>query len=66
MKRYQSFEEIDRDLKRLSLEKQIALEELKMVKNDFQEILKPMSLVSNALSAFGKFGTFMFIKKMFK
>ena len=36
MKTYHSFEQIEGDLKRLSLERQIALEELKIVKNDFE------------------------------
>lgn len=66
MKSYQSFDEINRDLRRLSLERQIALEELKMVKNDFEESLKPLSVVRNVLAVFSKFGTLMFIKKFFK
>ena len=66
MKAYQSFEEINRDLRQLSLERQIALEELKMVKYDFEESLKPLSIVKTVLSAFGKFGTLMLIKKIFK
>jgi hypothetical protein len=66
MKAYKSFEEINRDLRQLSLERQIALEELKMVKNDFEESLRPLTLVRNALAVFGKFGTLMFIKKIFK
>jgi hypothetical protein len=66
MKTYRSFEEIEIDLRQLSLEKQIALEELKMVKSDFEESLKPMNVISNVLSVLGKFGTLMFIKKIFK
>ncbi|WP_166385822.1 MULTISPECIES: DUF6327 family protein [unclassified Polaribacter] len=66
MKTYRSFEEIEIDLKQLSLEKQIALEQLKIVKSDFEESLKPMNIISNGLSFFGKFGTLMFIKKIFK
>ncbi|PQJ77450.1 DUF6327 family protein [Polaribacter glomeratus] len=66
MKTYQSFEEISRDLKLLSLERQIALEELKMVKNDFEESLKPLSMIKNILTTFGKFGTLMLIKRVFK
>lgn len=66
MKIYQSFEEIDRDLKQVSLERQIAFEELKMVKNDIEESLQPLSLVKSGLSVISKFGTLMFIKKIFK
>ena len=66
MKIYQSFDEINTDLRQLSLEKQIALEELKLVKSDFEESIKPMTLISNVVTALGKFGTLMFIKKIFK
>lgn len=66
MKTYRNFKEIEIDLKQLSLEKQIALEELKIVKNDFEESLKPMNIISNILTGFGKVGTLMFIKKLFK
>ncbi|AUC23940.1 MULTISPECIES: DUF6327 family protein [Polaribacter] len=66
MKIYQSFEEINTDLRQLSLEKQIALEELKLVKSDFEESIKPMTLISNVVTTLGKFGTLMFIKKIFK
>ncbi|MGJ8745474.1 DUF6327 family protein [Polaribacter sp.] len=66
MKTYQSFKEINRHLKQLSLERQIAYEELKIVKNDFEESLRPARMLSNALGVFGKFSTLLFIKKMFK
>ena len=66
MKIYQSFDEINTDLRQLSLEKQIALEELKLVKSDFEESIKPMTLISNVVTTLGKFGTLMFIKKIFK
>ncbi|TXD48203.1 DUF6327 family protein [Polaribacter sp. IC073] len=66
MRTYQSFEEIDRDLKLLSLEKEIALEELKVVKNDFEESLRPISILSNGLKFVSKYGALMFIKKIFK
>ncbi|AUC83863.1 hypothetical protein CW731_00535 [Polaribacter sp. ALD11] len=66
MKTYQSFEEIDLDLKQLSLERQIALEQLKIVKNDFEESLKPISILSNTFKFVSKYGALMFIKKIFK
>tara|TARA_R110002049_G_scaffold13089_2_gene57413 strand:+ start:8959 stop:9159 length:201 start_codon:yes stop_codon:yes gene_type:complete len=66
MKIYQSFDEIDRDLKQLSLEKEIALEELKIVKGDFEESLKPLTIVSSAAKFLSKYGALMFIKKIFK
>ena len=66
MKIYQSFDEIDRDLKQLSLEKEIALEELKIVKGDFEESLKPLTIVSSTAKFLSKYGALMFIKKIFK
>ena len=41
MKQYRTQEDIKRDLRRLQLEKQIAWEELKVVKSDFKETLQP-------------------------
>jgi hypothetical protein len=66
MKRYQDFEQIDSDLRRLSLERQIALEELKMVKNDFEESLRPISMLRDAFKFLSKYGALLFIKKIFK
>mgnify|MGYP000001977908 CR=1 FL=1 len=66
MKTYQSFEQIDSDLKRLSLERQIALEELKIVKNDFEESIRPISMLRDAFKFLSKYGALLFIKKIFK
>ena len=66
MKTYESFAEIERDLKQLSLEREIALEELKMVKNDFEESIKPISILSGAVKFFSKYGVLMLVKKIFK
>jgi hypothetical protein len=66
MKRYQNFKEIDSDLKLLSLEKQIALEELKIVKNDFEENLRPIGVLSSSLRLVRKYGVLILIKKFFK
>ena len=66
MKIYTSFEEIDRDLKQLALERDIALEELKVVKNDFEESLKPLNILSSSLKFLSKYSALVFIKKIFK
>ncbi|MFT6959409.1 MAG: hypothetical protein ACJA17_000499 [Polaribacter sp.] len=66
MKRYQNFKEIDSDLKLLSLERQIALEELKIVKNDFEENLRPIGVLSSGLRLVRKYGVLILIKKFFK
>ena len=66
MKIYESFDEINRDLRKLSLEKQIALEELKVVKSSFGEMIKPTSIISSVLKIVSKYGFLMLIKKIFK
>ncbi|SHM99483.1 DUF6327 family protein [Polaribacter sp. KT 15] len=66
MKNYTSFEEIDRDLKQLALERDIALEELKVVKHDFEESLKPLNILSSSLKFLSKYSALVFIKKIFK
>jgi hypothetical protein len=65
MKIYQNFKQIEHDLKLLSLERQIALEELKIVKNDFEESIRPISILRDAFKFLSKYGTLLFIKKIF-
>ena len=66
MSKYQSFEDIEKGLKQLSLEKKIALEELKLIKNSAQESFKPIGLLGTVFKLLGKYGTLMFVKKIFK
>lgn len=63
---YTNFEDIEKDLKRLKLERQIAWEEMKLLKNEFKEDLSPANWVQTMLSAFGKYGMFILLKKLFK
>lgn len=64
MKIYKSFDEIDYDLKRLKLERQIAWEEIKGVKNDFQEDMRPLNWINTGLKAAGKYGLLVLLKKL--
>lgn len=66
MKTYNSFKEVELDLKRLKLERQIGLEQLKGIKGEFSENLKPMNWVGTALNVAGKYGLFMMFKKFFR
>lgn len=66
MKVYQSFEEIDEDLKRHNLERQIALEELKLTKNQISEDLAPMNWLDTFFKLFYKYGFWILIKRLFK
>jgi len=67
MKQYQSFEEIETDLKRLNLERKIALEEMKLLKTEFQDNLKPSNwVVSTVLGVASKYGFYWLLKKFLK
>ncbi|MCG1036052.1 hypothetical protein [Polaribacter sargassicola] len=66
MKTYESFDDIEKELKKLALEKEIALEELKIVKRDFEDVLKPINWLNSTFKFASKYGFFMLLKKVFK
>jgi len=63
---YKNFDDIEFNLKRLKLERQIALEELKGLKQDVQEDLSPYNWLSTILSAGKKFGMLYLMRKIIK
>ncbi|MBU2929483.1 DUF6327 family protein [Winogradskyella psychrotolerans] len=63
METYKTFEDIDNDLKRFKLERDIAWEELKMTKHEFKEDLQPLNWVNSALKLTGKYSFIALIKK---
>ncbi|WP_419213122.1 DUF6327 family protein [Maribacter sp. X9] len=63
---YKNFAEIEFDLKRLKLERQIALEEIKGLKQDVKDDLSPYSWVSTVISAVKKYGILYLIRKVIK
>ncbi|CDF79741.1 glutaminyl-tRNA synthetase [Formosa agariphila KMM 3901] len=63
---YNSFDEINYELKRLDLERKIAWEELKGLKGDVKEDLQPLNWVQTALSYTAKIGSFVMFKKFMK
>ncbi|WP_405565004.1 hypothetical protein [Polaribacter sp. Asnod6-C07] len=66
MKTYTSFIEIEKDLKKLELEREIANEELKIVKHNFEDILEPMNWINSAFKMISKYGVLLMIKKILK
>lgn len=66
MKHYQSFNEIETDLKRLDLERKIALEEMKFYKSEIVNDLKPSNLINMLLKMAGKYGVYFLMKKFMK
>lgn len=65
-KNYTSFEEIELNLKLLSLERKIAIEELKGLKHKVQEDLSPLNWVQTGFKMARKFSTLLLVKKLFK
>ncbi len=66
MKSYNSSAEIELDLKRLKLERQIGLEQLKGLKSEFSDNLKPKNWVGTAASFGWKYGLFILAKRLFR
>ena len=66
MKTYTSFIDIEKDLRKLELERDIAKEELKIVKHDFEDFLKPVNWVTTIIKAMSKYGVLFLIKRIFK
>ncbi|SEL95001.1 hypothetical protein SAMN04487910_3688 [Aquimarina amphilecti] len=65
-KTYTSFKEIENDLRRLNLQRQISLEEMKLLKSNLKEDIQPYQWFSTVLSAVKKYGILYLIKRMFK
>lgn len=65
-KNYSSFAEIKYDLKKLQLERQIAVEELKLLKSEAYEDLQPYNWIPSVWGVAKKFGMMYLLKKVFK
>lgn len=66
MKEYNTFDDIDKDLKRFHLERQIALEELKLVQGKVEQDLEPINLIVRTLKLVGQVGLFKLLKKIIR
>ena len=66
MKTYNSINDINQDLKRLKLERQIALEEMKGLKYELKKDFGAYHWLGTALSAIGQYGILYFIRKLFR
>jgi len=66
MRNYSNFKEINHDLKRLDLERQIALEEIKGLKSEVKEDLSPYNWLATAMSAVKKYGILYLVRKIIK
>ncbi|WP_242446525.1 DUF6327 family protein [Nonlabens agnitus] len=54
LKIYDNFEQIDRDLQILELERKIEFEKMKMDIEDVKRSFSPITMVTNALGSIGK------------
>lgn len=66
MKTYTSFNDIEKDLKRLRLERDIAWEELKLLKGEYKQDLQPYNWMQTVLKYASKYGVLMLFKKIIK
>lgn len=63
---YTSFKEIELELRKLKLQRQIAIEEIKLLKPEFEEDLRPYQWVAVILEFIKRYGIYYFVRKLFK
>ncbi|MGB3150400.1 MAG: hypothetical protein WBB27_07020 [Maribacter sp.] len=63
---YKNLEQVAFDLKKLDLERKIALEEIKGLKDDVKEDLSPYNWLSTVFAAVKKFGILYLMKKIIR
>ncbi|WP_194766264.1 DUF6327 family protein [Tamlana sp. I1] len=66
MKTYKDSASIERDLEILDLERKIALEELKLLKYDYKESLKPINWINSGFKLATKYSAGLILKKLLK
>ena len=66
MKVYEDLESLDKELHILNLERQIAWEEIKSVKEEYKEDLKPLRWIQSVLKFASKVGAMVLVKKIIK
>ena len=66
MKTYNDMESVTQDLKILKLERDIAWEEIKAVKEEYKTDLQPYNWIQSGLKLVSKLGFVMMLKKFFK
>ncbi|SHJ11445.1 DUF6327 family protein [Aquimarina spongiae] len=65
-KTYNSFKEIEQDLRKLNLQRKISFEQMKLVKHELKEDLQPYNWVITVLNSVKKYGILYIIRKIFK
>ncbi|HLV39584.1 hypothetical protein [Xanthomarina sp.] len=63
---YTNFKQIETDLKLLNLQRKVSWEELKLIKTEFKEDLRPFNWVETLIKGAGKYGVFVLFRKLFR
>jgi len=66
MRNHDTLESIEKELKILDLERKIAWEEIKAVKEEYKEDLRPYNWIQTGVKLFSKFGAMILFKKIIK
>lgn len=66
LKTYKDAQSVEQELKILDLERKIALEEIKLLKEDYKQDLQPINWMHSGLKYAGKFAGMMLLKKILK
>lgn len=66
MRNHDTLESIEKELKILDLERKIAWEEIKAVKEEYKEDFRPYNWIQTGVKLFSKFGAMILFKKIIK
>jgi len=66
MDRFNSFKELEMELKRLSLEREIAKEKLKGSKLEIQSEIDSINWLKSAVNVFKKYGALVLLRRLLK
>ncbi len=66
MKVYNDIDSVERDLKILNLERQIAWEEIKAVKEEYKEDFRPYNWIQTGLKVASKYGAMLLLKRIIR
>ncbi len=62
---YTNFDDLETEIKQLSLERQIAWEELKLLKTEIKDDFRPYNWIEPIIKGASKYGVFMLFRKLF-
>ena len=62
---YTNFDDLETEIKQLSLERQIAWEELKLLKTEVKDDFRPYNWIEPIVKGASKYGVFMLFRKLF-